>query len=161
MLYIVTMEKICKKCNVKKDLKEYPKHYKEKKNGLPSGDGRRTECRKCTNKRRKQVYDNNPISRMLMNSKSRSQQSKLEFNITKEDVPIPKLCPILQVPLILGKANDYEFAPSIDRIDSTKGYIKGNVKVVSALANRMKTNATRKQCLTFANNIKNYYDDIV
>jgi len=164
MLYIVTMKKICKKCHIEKDLKDYPESYAKKKDGSPAGDGRRTECRICANIRRKKVYDNNPISRMLMNSKSRSQQSKrgkLEFNITAADVPIPKICPILKIPLVLGKANDYKYAPSIDRIDSSKGYIKGNVRVVSAMANRMKSNASKEQCRAFAENIMKYYDDIV
>ena len=94
-----------------------------------------------------------------MNSKSRARQSGLEFNITLTDVPIPEKCPILEVPLVLGTATSYELSPSIDRIDSTKGYVRGNVKVISLLANRMKSNATREQCLLFAQNIKNYYDD--
>ena len=93
-----------------------------------------------------------------MNSKSRARQYKLEFNITLEDVPIPKLCPLLEIPLKLGTAENYEFSPSIDRIDSTKGYIKGNVRVVSLLANRMKSNATKEQCVLFAKNIQNYFN---
>lgn len=153
--------KKCIKCGLKKSLKDFVKHNNKKKNGTPVGDGYRTECTLCNNLRRKKAYDNNPITRMLMNAKSRARQSGLEFNITSEDVPIPEFCPILEIKLVLGKANHYDNAPSIDRIDSKKGYIKGNVKVVSFMANKMKTNATKEQCLIFAKNIKNYYDDIV
>ncbi len=35
------------------------------------------------------------------------------------------------------------------------------LKVITLLANRMKSNATKEQCLEFAKNIENYYDDIV
>ena len=148
----------CSQCKEEKPLEDFPKVYTKNVDGSDTSKGRRANCRICENKRRKNTYDNNPISRMLMNSKSRSRQYNIPFNITLEDVPIPKLCPILGVPLVLGKANNYEFAPSIDRIDSNKGYIKGNVKVISALANRMKTNATKEQCLIFAKNIKNYFN---
>lgn len=161
MLYIVAMKQICNKCNIEQDLKDFAKHYKKNKDGSPAGNGHRANCRKCENKRRKKSYDSNPITRMLMNSKSRARQSGLLFNITIEDVPIPKYCPILEIKLELGKANQYDSAPSIDRIDSTKGYIKGNVRVVSFMANKMKSNATKEQCLIFAKNILKYYDDIV
>jgi hypothetical protein len=52
-------------------------------------------------------------------------------------------------------AND--FSPSIDRIDSTKGYIKDNIQVLSFLGNRMKNSATPDQLLTFAKNIISLY----
>ena len=58
--------------------------------------------------RRKKSYDNNPITRMLMNSKSRAYQNNIEFDITLEDVPIPKYCPILEIKLQLGTAKNYE-----------------------------------------------------
>jgi hypothetical protein len=52
-------------------------------------------------------------------------------------------------------AND--FSPSIDRIDSSKSYIKDNIQVMSFLGNRMKNSATPEQLLTFANNIISLY----
>ena len=156
------MKKKCTQCGKTKKLSEYHNNYAKKKDGTPVGDGKRANCRICENARRKECYDKNPITRMLMNSKSRARQYNIPFSITLTDVPIPKICPILEVPLILGTADNYEFAPSIDRIDPSKGYISGNVKVVSLLANRMKNNGTREQLLMFAKNIENYLnDDIV
>ena len=42
----------------------------------------------------------------------------------------------------MGDKTRSEASLSIDRIDSSKGYIKGNVHIVSWKANRLKSNAT-------------------
>jgi len=41
----------------------------------------------------------------------------------------------------------------IDRIDSSKGYIKGNVQVISRKANTMKSNADVATLIKFAEGI--------
>lgn len=146
---------------MEKEIKEFPKLYKKNKNGNITGDGYRSNCRKCENKRRQKNYHKNPLTRLMMNTKTRARNYGIEFNLEYKDLSIPKYCPILKVKLIKTDKSFEPFAPSIDRIDSSKGYIKGNVKIISFLANRMKNNATKEQCLAFAENIKNYYDDIV
>lgn len=155
------VNKKCSKCGEVKDISQFQKNYTKRKNGSPVGDGYRTDYKICSNLRRKKCYDQNPLTRMFMNSKARARNSGLEFNLEYSDLIIPDKCPILNIPFVLGAKDNYPYSPSIDRIDSTKGYIKGNVKIITLLANRMKTNATKEQCLEFAKNIENYYDDIV
>jgi hypothetical protein len=86
------------------------------------------------------------------------------FNITVEDIVIPEYCPYLNIklstdPKDMNEDNYY----SGDRIDSSKGYTKGNVQVISLLANKMKNKATQEQLLKFAVNglnlIKKLEDD--
>ena len=71
-------------------------------------------------------------------AKKRAKKLKREFTIDVSDVVIPEYCPCLGVPL--EKHTDY--APSLDRIDPSKGYVKGNVWVISVKANRIKNDAT-------------------
>ena len=51
----------------------------------------------------------------------------------------------------------------MDKIIPELGYVKGNVRIISTLANTMKSNATKDQLLTFAKNIESYMngEDIV
>ncbi len=91
---------------------------------------------------------------LFRSARRRALKKGLEFNIEPKDVYIPNMCPILKVPLICGT----RYAPSIDRIYPNKGYIKENIAVISTLANCMKANATPKELLIFAKNIKKYMD---
>ena len=84
----------------------------------------------------------NPILYMLQTAKSRAKKNNWEFNIDKDDIIIPEKCPVLGIPLFIRqgfKGNGKNpNNPSLDRIDSTKGYIKGNINVISWRANDLK-----------------------
>lgn len=94
-----------------------------------------------------------------MAAKQRAKNQGLEFNLTIDDIAIPDKCPLLEVPFVAGEKGNYEYTPSLDRIDPTKGYIKGNVWVITKRANTMKNNATREELLKFADNIYKYFGD--
>lgn len=90
---------------------------------------------------------NNPEYYLWHSAKQRAKQSNLDFSIDIEDIHIPNQCPVLQTKFIW---KDKEYAASLDRIDNTKGYIKGNIQVISKKANRMKNNATLSELLLFS-----------
>jgi len=98
----------------------------------------------------------------LRNIRNSAMQRNLDYNLQIEDFDLPEFCPLLGTKLNYnGKPND-PYNASIDRIDNTKGYIKGNVIVISRKANQMKNSGTLDELLTFASNINilvNYYKD--
>lgn len=58
--------------------------------------------------------------------------------------PKDDCCPVLGVPFVYGvpRGQRRDYAPSIDRFDPSKGYVRSNVSVISWRANRIKNNAT-------------------
>lgn len=89
---------------------------------------------------------NNPEYYLWHSARQRAKVKGLDFNIDVADVIIPSICPALLMPI---KWKDKDFGPSIDRIDNNKGYIKGNIQVISKKANRMKNNATKIELENF------------
>jgi len=78
-------------------------------------------------------------------AKKRAKQSGLDFNIDKDDIIIPDVCPILGIPLQKHRVKFGYDSYSLDRVDSTKGYVKGNVRVISWHANNLKRALTIEQ----------------
>ena len=75
--------------------------------------------------------------------KSQTKNKNYDFNIELEDLEIPTHCPILGLELTFGKGIKVrETSATLDRIDSSKGYVKGNVQIISYRANRIKNDAT-------------------
>jgi hypothetical protein len=80
----------------------------------------------------------------LRRTASKARQRGHEYAITVGDLgPVPQSCPILNIPLqINGRSGPRDNSPSIDRIDSQKGYVPGNVAWMSYRANRLKNDGT-------------------
>ncbi len=108
-----------------------------------------TLCKECNTNR---VKSQSLEKKMWRRAKARAALNGLEFNIEVEDIIIPDVCPILGIPLKenKGKPGAYKDSPSLDKIDPSKGYVKGNVQVISQQANQMKFNATRDELFKFA-----------
>lgn len=93
-----------------------------------------------------------PVKRLLAITKYRARKRDIPFGLTEDDLAIPRFCPVLGVPLYRaagGRAQGPN-SPTVDRIDPDKGYIKGNVMVISAKANQIKSNATPQELLQVA-----------
>ena len=91
---------------------------------------------------------------IIRNSKYCAKRRNIEFSIKYTDFELPEVCPILGIKLEYGAGHDGN-APqhaTLDRIDNTKGYVPGNVMIVSRLANAMKNEASFNQLQTFITN---------
>lgn len=83
----------------------------------------------------------------------RAHKRGIIFNITHEDINIPKVCPLLGIPLYRSKGRLFhDNSPSLDRIIPELGYVKGNIQVISFRANRIKCNASLEEIKTLVQN---------
>lgn len=128
--------------------KEYYQDNKESHNSY-----HRQKYQKNKEKYTKQTrdfYKDNREKYLLNKSRERAKKDSLEHTISLSDIVIPEYCPVLGIKLTtdLGMGQ-LETNASLDRIDSSKGYVPGNVQVISRKANTMKSNATYKELKKF------------
>ena len=156
--------KVCTKCKEHKPLNEFHKNKKFK-------DGLTYECKSCM----KEYRDNEcRFKRWFMAKKGHAKQSGIEFTILPTDIPevkiretitidrmgrefksweatqYPKVCTVFGIDLDWDMNGRQPNSPSLDRINPKFGYIKGNVMMISDLANKMKNNATPEQLKQFS-----------
>lgn len=85
----------------------------------------------------------NIASVLCTKAKKRAKDYNIPFNITKEDIVIPELCPILGIKLEVSSGKTSDNSYTLDKIVPELGYIKGNVVVLSHRANRIKSDANQ------------------
>lgn len=72
-------------------------------------------------------------------------KGKRDVTITYEEFEAlfkPMTCAVTGMPLSWSKGERGPWSPSVDRIDSSKGYIPGNVRVTSMMYNLAKSEWT-------------------
>lgn len=79
---------------------------------------------------------------MRHNAKWRAKKDGVPFTITYADFDIPAACPVLGIAIKRGVGRVSDNSPSLDRIEPAKGYVPGNVEVISFRANTLKSNGT-------------------
>jgi len=136
--FVTVTEKLCNLCRSIKSATEF------------SPDNRnRTRlqalCKSCFSSRQKLTRQTNPEKTILSQAESRSRRFGLPFNLTLSDIVIPKICPVLGIPIQLSACRLAANSPTLDRIIPSKGYVKGNVVVMSWRANRLKGDGTPQE----------------
>jgi len=86
----------------------------------------------------------NPLQHMLSTAKQRARKADIEFALTLADFEdIPTHCPVFGFELKYGgRGTRAPNSASLDRIDSSMGYVPGNVQIISWRANDLKGDAT-------------------
>jgi hypothetical protein len=80
---------------------------------------------------------------MFHSAQQSARTRSISFELTVNDVPeIPDVCPVLGIPLFRTNGVQTMNTPSLDRIDASRGYVRGNVRVISLRANILRSNAT-------------------
>jgi hypothetical protein len=155
-LALMSCKKQCSSCKQFLDYSMFSKDVSAK-------DGLQYKCRQCDKeyqqKRRLnkkediQKYSREYRNKNLQNfkfrlqallnaSRQRAKEKGLEHTLVKEDLkelfPVDNKCPVYGFDLEWNSGGFRETSPSIDRIDSTKGYTKDNIQIISWKANRIK-----------------------
>jgi len=89
------------------------------------------------------------IKRLKQSAKKRG----IEFNLSEKDldeIGFPITCPILGMPLKWHRGEPQDDSYSFDRIDSSKGYVKENLQIMSVKANRAKNNLSLEELKKFS-----------
>lgn len=126
-------------------------------NGHIDSDGstlrytRSNTCVVCDKAWSKRSQRNSPHKARFRAKAGTARRQGIEFDLEFDDIIWPELCPVLGIRL------DYSYgtkgghakktSPSFDRIDPTKGYVKGNVIIVSLKANAIKQDASAEEVL--------------
>ena len=124
--------KNCSRCGVSKPLDQFRTQSCKKY-------GKQSACRECMASRCRETYMNKTRHYLWKKAKHRANKNGIEFSIEEQDVIIPDVCPILGIPLFVSTSLWSNNSPSLDRIDNTKGYVSGNIAVISFLANSFKS----------------------
>ena len=166
---------VCTKCKVPKPNKEYSK---DKSQAKGKGRGYVTQCKQCRNsysssekvlrsKREKAPFlrKKHRISSIYWSSVTNARNRGLEHSITREYLnelfEIQKgLCYYTNQPMLkdITETENNDDSVSIDRFDSSKGYIKGNIVLCKWIVNRMKNDLDFNQFLNIISQINNNFN---
>ena len=116
---------------------------KYKSHGWPDPNNKRrlSRCKFCESIEQKSKRDARPAKRLFLLARRRAKRDKVPFNITIKYLesiwPKDNKCPILGKLFKSGIKNKWDL-PTVDKVIRKKGYVKGNVAIISYRANYIK-----------------------
>lgn len=78
---------------------------------------------------------------MVSAARKRAQRDGIPFDLRFTDFVIPVTCPITQRPFAIASGSPGDDSPTLDKIIPERGYVRGNIAVISHRANRIKSDA--------------------
>lgn len=113
-------------------------------------------CHAEGNKNRTYDYQKqHPFEAMFYRRKNAAKHEGILFTIKIKELIVPSVCPVLGILLQHGREN-LDSSPSMDRVVPDKGYIPGNVKIISLRANRIKSDGTVEEHLKIIEYMKEH-----
>lgn len=129
---ILHRDYLCSECT-KKQIRQWETEHPDE-----------VRARQTRNKQRYRLA--NPEKVLWSSARARALEDGVPFDIEVRDILIPPCCPVLGIPLKRNPGRGGgDASPSLDRIIPSKGYVRGNVAVISNRANRIKSNATLEE----------------
>jgi predicted nucleic acid-binding Zn ribbon protein len=123
--------------------------------------GLRSDAKYCSNKCRNfSNHQTNYLVNLYKVTRARAIKRNIPFDIEIEDIIIPDICPVFNIPIKRGIGSMSNNSPSIDKIIPELGYVKGNVWVISMKANRVKSDLSKEELKLFAKTILNKIREI-
>lgn len=105
----------------------------------------RKRCAACTayEAARRALY---PLKMLVREARYRAKRGGLPYDdFTADDLEIPELCPVLGIPLSFAVGHVSDNSPSIDRIVPERGYVRGNICIISYRANTIKNSGSAEE----------------
>lgn len=163
------MPKICNKCNQMKSLLSFHRDMGKK-------DGRTGKCSLCCSLDSLEKYKSRskgdiedrirkdrsyrckyPGRALWHDARRRAKLIKVPFTITVEDIKVTEKCPVLGIPLFSGFRKMCDNSLTLDRIIPERGYVPGNICVMSNKANRIKNDGTIEEHMKVVDWMKEKY----
>lgn len=164
----------CRKCEVSKTYDKFTKRKRFHKKINEYKYHIEQICYNCVYKRKVEKYglskytdaNKNRVthtlsgraSLLIYRCKQRAKRDGFNFDLSKELI-LEKLkigkCEATNIQIELTEFDYNPYAPSIDRIDSTKGYTNDNIQLVCMIYNFCKNKFSTEQVNDFFNKLKN------
>ena len=154
----------CNHCKTEKAEAEFPFRKRNERGGRLYRYG---WCRACVQEKdrsraktehhkaqRRAWYHRDPRKTMALNARQNAELKGVPFAIAAEDIQIPAHCPALGLELKTSEHLRSDSSPSIDRVIPERGYVPGNIRVISWRANRIKSDATADELRRIAEYIE-------
>jgi hypothetical protein len=147
---------LCRECYAREYfLAHKTEIYAKRKTYKEAHPGAEAEYSREYRKRHKAEYleweaqrrEDRPEEALFFRARIRARKDGLPFTITRSDIVIPEMCPVLGIPLrrnVGGKAGN-DNSPTVDKIIPALGYTPSNSAVISSRANRLKSDATSEE----------------
>lgn len=158
---------LCKPCSDRSRIYSSNTRNKNVQNGKCKQCGRpndtdKLSCSRCQKMRKIYNINNDRYNRenrwnhiLFEYARNRAKKKGFEFSIEVSDIPNPRglSCPVFGWPFEFAVGHKVNQSATVDRIDSSMGYVPGNIQLLSSLANSIKSDAPAETILAVANAI--------